>query len=212
MPRQISQAKVIAAIIGAIEGAQRFYESCSGGLWLEQAPEYLLCTSIAAQLHKLEGAKHVTLETHVASTLDEAGAVKRGAPRKELRRNGRFDLVLWWGGELPRAAIEVKNGVWSFRQLQADIARLSRVVLRNAEESSFQFGLMAFYLSAQDNHRTKSKQQVRNLTEHLLAKTREHTPAGIVVTARCSAIHTSGDSSWVAVCFVLRAGPTNRCS
>ena len=203
MPRQIAKDKIVDAVVRGVEDSQHFYEQCSGDCWLWEAPEYLLSTSVAKRLHKLKGAKYVTLESNVHHMLKDAQATTLGAPKKSLRKNGRFDAVVWWGNGSPRAAVELKNNVWSYFQLRKDVKRINSVVQQNKNDSSFQFGLVAFYASCMDSTRTKARKQLEQRTQTLLQRVKEDVSEGISVTMTRGAIHVVEDSAWVATCFVL---------
>ncbi len=151
MPRQIDQSRLFQAILNGVKNAQDFYEDCSGGHWLWEAPEFLISTHIAQSVSKLKGSALVTLESNVRSALSDAAAKSRGAPPTKLRSNGRFDLVIWWGGGTPRAAIEVKNQVVSYSQIYKDVERIQSLVKRKSDSTTFQFGAIVFYTSAQDS-------------------------------------------------------------
>ncbi len=204
MSLQISQAKIISAIINGIERAQLFYEHCSGGYWLWEAPEYLMNINIAQELSEIDGAKYVTLESNVYQTLQASQNRLFGAPKKKLRHSGRFDLVFWWGNGSPRCAIEIKNQVSSYSQILKDIDRLESLIDRNKDNSSFQFSAMAFYTSCLESKNKSAKEIITTRINHLLDQTRNHVSAQITVSMHHSEIISIGDSARVAVCFVLK--------
>jgi len=152
----------------------------------------------------MAGAKYVTLETNVHRTLKDAQGTTCGAPNKSLKKNGPGDSGVLWGNGSPPADVEVKNNVWSYAQIREDIKRVGSVVLQNKENSSFQFGLIAFYSSCIDNTRTKARQQLKRRTSTLLARSQEHVPTGIAVHIARGTIHVVQDSAWVATCLVLK--------
>lgn len=204
MGLQISQAKIISAIINGIERAQLFYEHCSGGCWLWEAPEYLMNINIAQELTAIDGAKYVTLESNVYQTLQASQNRLFGAPKKKLRHRGRFDLVFWWGNGNPRCAIEIKNQVSSYSQILKDIDRLESLIDRNKDNSSFQFGAMAFYTSCIKSTKKSAAEIIKTRINHLLEQTQNHVSAKIAVDMYHSEIISTGDSARTAVCFVLK--------
>lgn len=209
MPHQISQPNIIHAAINGIQDAQNTYVSYSDGEWAWRGPEYLLCANIASRLFKLDGAKHITLESNVTKTLASADAAKRGAPKKSLRKNGRFDIVLWWGSGLPRAVIEVKNGVYSYSQIYMDVERISEALVSSRIRSSIQFGMVAFYISAKDNAKTKAEKQILSILKTLFNHTIDSIPRGAVVSLHHGTIHTVGTSAWVGACLMLKSAPNS---
>lgn len=204
MGLKISQAKIMLAIINGIEQAQLFYENCSGGYWLWTAPEYLININIAQKLTALDGAKYVTWSTNVHQTLRASQDRFFGAPKKKLRHRGRFGLVFWWGNDSPRCAIEVKNQVSSYSQILKDIDRLESLIDRNKDNSSFQFGVMAFYTSCIGSKQKSAAEIITTRINRLLEQTKNHVSAKIAVTMHHGEITSRGDSARVAVCFVLK--------
>lgn len=206
MTRAISVEQCTKAIVLGVQDAQRNYERWSGD-WLWQGPEYLISSHVASRLAILPGACYVTLESGVRNTLKEAGAAHRGHPIKALRSNGRFDVVLWWASGVPRAAIEVKNGVWAFAQIEHDVDRIAAAVSKKLNtESKLQFGAVAFYASTRDNKRSDASKQLKSLNDTLLRKTKQavgNTSKTISVCSVPSRIYKDKDSAWTAMCYVF---------
>lgn len=208
MSRATRKDDAAKSIIKGIEDAQTEYVKWSGGDWIWDAPEYLITTCIAKRLAR---SNYVTLESNVTRMLREAGAVHCGAPSKKLRKNGRFDIVLWRKNGAPRAAIEVKNRVWRFRQIEGDIERLIELVAKKQITSStFQFGAVAFYTCATENNRTKAGDQLKNLDTNLFKqfsslvvkhnRKKEHDLKTRNVPTQ---IYCTGKDAWVARCYVI---------
>ena len=159
---KISIGKITDAIIDGIETAHEQYEEWSGGDWLTLAPEYLITSYIAEKIGDIEGAKYITLESGVKRTMSDAGALSRGRLSNKTRPNGRFDILLWKGNEEPRAIVEVKNAVYTYRKIKADIQRTCEVLSKNSTKSSLQFGVIAFCTDAEDSSRNSGKDILEN--------------------------------------------------
>ena len=142
-PGPVPMEAVINKTLSGIAKAQRDYNAWSG-LWLWEAPEYMLTTYIAKELWTIPGSKYLTLEPKVRRTLKNAGGVGRGRTPKFARLDGRFDIVLWWKNGTPRAVIEVKKEIGYPYKIKKDIERIS-TMLRT--RNSLRYGLIAFYTS-----------------------------------------------------------------
>lgn len=166
MPHQVPIKTIVDATIKGISKAQSDYESWSGGDWLWNAPEYLSTTYVAREIgleSEDKGTQYVTMEHGTKAAIVDAGAKGRGKLHGKMRPNGRVDLLLWWADGTPRAPIEIKCQVSVFSQIKADIDRIEKIIHRNSTESSFQFGIMAFYTSvaARDGNAAKEKMKIR---------------------------------------------------
>ena len=64
-----------------------------------------------------------------------------------MRANGRVDILLWWAEGDPRAVIEIKNGVYIYRKIKKDVARICQMLKRKSKKSSLEFGVISFYMS-----------------------------------------------------------------
>ena len=199
-PGPVPMKAVIKKTLSGIAKAQRDYEAWSGGLWLWQAPEYMLTMYIAKELWTMPGSKHLTLESNVKRTLEDAGGMGRGKISEAARLGGRSDIVLWWwSNDMPRAVIEVKNQVSdSATEIKQDIKRISTMLRKR--DNSFQCGLVAFYTSRWDREgdgegaRSTIKDRLVNIkqeTRKILGK--EHR-----LSRHDSRIRVDGDSAWVA--------------
>ncbi|MFD1007829.1 hypothetical protein [Oceanisphaera ostreae] len=78
MSKQISIPSVINAILSGFEDSQKNYQEWSGGSWLWEAPEYLICSTVAKNISEIEGSKFITLENGSTKTLEDAGARGQG--------------------------------------------------------------------------------------------------------------------------------------
>lgn len=139
---------IIDTMISAGEKAVRDYVAVSKYPF-KDAPEYVLNTYLALSLSRLPQVA-VRLEQHVGETQSSAGAMRKGRPSVNERRNGRFDFVIFWGrNKLPRALVEVKSplGRIEKQRIAPDFERLCKT-LSASKTSSLQFCAFAVYLHA----------------------------------------------------------------
>ncbi len=173
VPKQIPIPNILDAILSGFSEARQNYEEWSGGFWLWQAPEYLISSTVAGSISKLNGPKYITLEHGSTSTLEDAGARGRGRLPKDIREKGKVDILLWWGTDTPRGIIEIKNQIYSLQQYENDIKRIGKFLNRNIHESSLQFGVLAFYESAMTGKRKKATYKVRDKVKSVYLRTKE---------------------------------------
>jgi len=205
MPRQISQTVCAQAVIDGISEAQNNYALWSGGEWLWAAAEYMLTVHVAKALAELEGANFVTIEHNGHDALNNAGAVAPGPKPKNARLNGRFDLLLWWGGGTPRAVIELKNQPICMNTCTKDFNRISSVLSIGQENSSLQFGLFGFYTSAKDGSRKGAEEKVQDKINTITGLATNCIGSRCKINAYQSDITTDDtDSAWAAGCLLIK--------
>lgn len=204
MPAQIPIQKIVSSTLEGIVQAQRSYEKWTEGDWLWNAPEYLLTTFIADKISRIDGAKYITLENSAKDALDDAGAIGKGKLHSKIRASGRFDVVLWWGNYTPRAIIEVKNQISQLKHTKADLQRISQVLKRKSDASSFQFGLMAFYTSASDGKDFSAKEILKKRIENMYAEAKDLLSDEFDVSIHKKSIRTDEDSAWLAAALLIK--------
>lgn len=140
-----------------ISKAQKEYEYWTGGYWLWEAPEYMVTTYIARQISTISDRTfYLTLENNVRDGIKDAGGGK-GRPRKDLRFNGKFDILLWWANGTPRAIIEVKNQVPGYSKIKYDASRISAAL---SQQNTIRCGFIAYYTSLADSTGKLAKNRV----------------------------------------------------
>lgn len=143
--------------LAGISKAQKEYEDWTGGYWLWEAPEYMVTTYIARQISTISDKSfYLTLENNVRDGIRDAGGAS-GRPRKALRFNGKFDILLWWANGTPRAIIEVKNQVTGFSKIKDDVSRISAALKR---QNTIRCGFIAYYTSLADGEYKLAKNRV----------------------------------------------------
>ena len=164
MSGPIPKENIAKACVSGIKSAQKQYENMSGD-WVYWAPEYFITSCIAQKLHQQKGNKYITIENSAYEALNEAGAIGRGRLHRDIRSNGRFDIILWWAKGDPRAVIEIKNRVFNRTQYEPDLKRIMGVLSRKSLKSSIQFGIFAFYMAA---NQSKKKSAMNIMQQRLL--------------------------------------------
>lgn len=204
MPAQISIAEIAKGALKGIIRAQKEYKKWSGGEWLWCAPEYFSTVFVAQEIAKLEGSKYVTVENCARSAIDDAGAMGRGRLHSKIRANGRFDILVWWADETPRAPIEVKCQVASVGKIKTDLHRIEKVLYRNKAASSFQFGMVVFYTSCRDGKGVSAKDKLVKRIENIKSDCGQLIQ-GCAMQMISSKIYTDGDSAWAASVVILKS-------
>lgn len=207
MPKQISITLIMDAAIRGMNKAQKDYELWSGGCWLWEAPEYFAGTYVAQSIANTagkDGPWYLTMENGAKQAIADAGAVGCGKLHNKIRHRGRFDLLLWWGSEMPRAPIEIKCQVTQFKKIQEDIERLEKVIHRKETESSIQFGMSVFYTSAKDKTGKAAKEKTERRIAAIIDATRSHIGANTELVVSKSRIKVDCDSAWSVVALALK--------
>lgn len=167
-----SGIELINAMIRGGEKAVSDFSHISGGEWFDEAPEYFLTTYVAWSVGNLEST-HALLEVSVDQTRKKAGATCLGRPASHQRRNGRFDVVVYWSNDKPRGAVELKSPIWSATEnkIKPDIDELCAVLNAN-KDSTFQFCAYVYYASAGDPKRKhdNASQRLRELIARIYEK------------------------------------------
>lgn len=215
MPGPISGLELVEAMIRSGEQAVKDFSSISGGEWFDAAPEYFLTTYIARSVGN-QGNAYALLEASVDETRKEADASRSGRAAKHERRNGRFDVVLYWKNGYPRAAVEIKSPVWTATEAQIfpDIDRLCSSLVAN-KDSSFQFGAFLFYASVCDPtfKHDNASQRMRGLLGRLEGKAIERASGkGAEAILISGAVHRGKEEesgAWsIASLVITRVGGT----
>lgn len=206
---RIAKSEIINACLNGVISSHKQYFDMSG-YWLWSAPEYFITTIIAQNLFGIDGKKYVTLENNALDGLYDSNALGKGKLHRDIRSNGRFDLLFWWGYDQPRAVIEVKNRVTNKTQYEADIKRIKGVLNRKSEESTIEFGSFVFYTETLD---TKGNDKSSLKKIDIRIETIESNVADILgdqfqfETIKEPFYCPDEKAAWAAVCIVIK-----RCS
>ena len=137
MPYDVNE--VAEKVLNGISQARNDYRRWSQGEDLNRAPEYVITTSIARAVSRLDDAR-VTVETRVQYDI--------------------VDIVLWMN-KREKVIIEIKKTANRYNYILNDLRKVCRI-LRN--ERSLQFGLVAYYIS--DSGRIDTERNVeQNVNE-----------------------------------------------
>lgn len=168
--------ELLHCLIHGGERAVADFMKLSGGEWFNEAPEYFLTTYLAMSVQKLEKT-YALLEVHVGTTRKEAGASRLGRPANKERRNGRFDIVIYWANGNPRGAIEVKSPlhIVADNKLRPDFDRLCTSLSANSD-SSFQFGAFVYYADVSDPIRKhdNASGKLRELIDNIHCRAKDY--------------------------------------
>ena len=164
---------IVNKTLAGISEAQKRYEYWTGGRWLWEAPEYMVTTYIAKHISGIEDKSfYLTLEHKVRDAIDEAGGLPPGKPPDVLRRNGKFDILVWWANETPRAVIEVKKQVKRFSDIKADVSRICAIL--SIPDTSFRCGFIAYYTSRGDHNGESVKEVVSERAKRVSSGLKSH--------------------------------------
>ena len=165
MGKQIAINVIIDHVLDGIVTAQNEYVKMSGGLWLWNAPEYLITVNVAQSLLKCDGTLYVTLENSVYNALKDAGGIGKGILQYDMRHNGKMDLLIWYAKNDPRGIIEIKNQISGYDPIISDIKRIKAMLIK---DSTMQFGLSCFYDSAAKNDKKSAFEKVNTKFQKVL--------------------------------------------
>ena len=160
--------------------------------------------TFAQKISKLDGAKYLTLENSARSAIEDAGARGIGKLHTKMRANGRFDVLLWWGGYSPRAVIEVKNQIGCVDAIKDDLLRIKEVLKRKSGDSSFQFGVVAYYTSVRDNKEFSAKERLEKRIDNIFNDAKSLIGEEFSIVPFNKNIRVEDDSAWSAAAILIR--------
>lgn len=153
---------MLQAIVGATKATQDRYEKMSGGLWLDDAPEYFLTSQLSVELNDRLGL-YCTLEEPMVNF-----PLGRGAPGHQLRRNGKADIALWGDDDQIVAIVEVKNNVYH----TSCTDDLHRLAIFSRRVSGRPIGAFAYFQTIEARHE-KACRELSKLSQNNLRQTIE---------------------------------------
>lgn len=109
MPGQISQLKIINAVLDGIENAEKTYEQWSRGEWLAYSAEYVITVFVATSIMKIPGSKYLTIEHGCRDAIDQH-VVKEGENWRVFLDHMDV-LILSFGGQVihPELLLKLKT-------------------------------------------------------------------------------------------------------
>jgi len=164
---KIGKDEILDKCINGIKKSFKEYLKWSDDEWLWNAPEYLITVNIAKELSAIEGAKFITLEDNIKKTLKTANAKIKGKLSKNIRPDGRSDIVLWWGKGTPRGIIEVKNAIYRKDNLEDDLNRIYGLLKKS---SDIEFGITTFYIDRNYKNGNATKTLERRINNEFIEK------------------------------------------
>ena len=205
MHKKTSTIQLIRAMLNGIDEAMKSYKKWSGGEWLWNAPEYLITVKILENIAKgVDEEEYITLEDNVDYILDIAGAKGRGKYSRNIRKNGRFDIVVWWEDCTPRTIIEVKNDVYGVNKILKDIDRIREVLKRKQKISTIQSAFIAFYINRQyksGDAKNKIEQKAYKIKDDILTRYKD---LQCTLHFRGNDTHNNDNDAWASVVLELK--------
>lgn len=210
---KLSKENALLGVQTGIIKAHENYEDMAG-ISLYYAPEYLVTVSIANKIKSL-GECWVTLEGNVDETIRLSGSKRTGRPRSTIRKDGRFDVVLWFANGVPRAVIEVKHPLYlptdAFRK---DILRMRDVLVSNRKAGgSIEFCSLGFWMDAENPQRKHQspEHRIQERYDRLVEEAKTLVSKESDITVRLSEqpiikpyISEAGEPcAWAACCITL---------
>jgi hypothetical protein len=207
MPRQISQERITEAILDGICNAEKAYEKWSGGEILAYTAEHVLYGFLAKSIMKIPGSKYIEIEPRCKVIIEAACGKRRGRLPKAARPEGHIDMLLWWADNTPRAVIEIKNNVYNYSgQCDTDIKRIVKML--SMSNTTLQFGIFAFYSSADGGKRKKAKTKLENRFNSIQSRINDAYGKNFKVSGSQKIVnYTNIDnniSAWSGSCIVMK--------
>lgn len=203
MSKQISIDKIVNATLSGIINSQKQYDKWSGGIWLFNAPEYIITMNVAKRISEVNGPKFITLENNSSDALSDAGVRGRGRLPRDIIKKGRVDIILWWGNDTPRAAIEIKKYIYDFTKYEKDIKRIKQYLLRE-----YQFGILAYFDWAEDGRHKSATIKIDDKILRLKSSIITILGKGFLVSSKRSTIYKTQYGNWCASCILIRKNTT----
>ena len=140
--------------------------------------EYWLTARVAEGLWKVCGNKSVKLESSVKKTICDAQG-KQGRPANDLRRDGRYDIVLYKKKitkdkkRTPRAIIEIKNSLYPMTMKTGKVMKDVERVVASMNTADFEFGVVGYGIARSDGPNKEGKEQLEGHAKDIGEKARK---------------------------------------
>ena len=198
----VSREKVFKAILGGIKKSQTDHYNMTGsGMW--EGPEYWITTYVGRSLWKLCGDGYVVLESGSNSTLDDAGR-KSGRPPLVVK-NKRYDIVLYFSNETPRAVIEIKN-----EQPQKAVLKDVDRVVAALKSTELRFGAVGYFYSASGGKNKSAREKVRDYCQGLTKCAVETAVKDNFKAASLDYVSGDTNDAWLAGCIKIERKQGNK--
>ena len=182
---------IIKKTLRGISKARKDYKKWSG-LWLWQAPEYMITTYIAKEIAT---DYYVTLEQDAGELSPGPGKLSKDARRK--LEGGRFDIVVWNDDDTPIVIIEVKNRVSGFSKISGDVENICSMVKR---KNSLQYGLVAYYTEWKETDAVSAEKGTSERVESVKNEAYDYiNQKGGLKLSQYSTLKVVGDAAWAGV-------------
>jgi len=111
---------------------------------------------------------------------------------------------LWWGSYLPRAVIELKNQITKIDPIKGDIERILKVLGRKKKDTSFQFGVVAYYTSCKDNKEFSAKERLQKRIDNIYRDAKSMIGDENQIYSYSKNVRVENDSAWVAAALLIK--------
>ena len=184
------------AVIAGIKKAQAEYEKITAGVWW-QGPEYWVTIHVAKKLQSINNEGPIVLELGSNDVREEAGRKNKGR-LPNLVKGKRYDIVVYFKNEKPRAVVEIKS--WQDQQRILDDVEKVIAALRTAK---LRFGAVGYFYKKEGGANKSAKEKIEDYIKELNRLT------GIAATdhnykiGSNEYIRTVDYSAWVAGCITI---------
>jgi len=207
MPRQISQERITEAILDGINNAEEAYEQWSGRNILGSSAEHVVYVFIAKAIWEIPGSKIIKIEQRCKDVIKEACGNRRGKLAQATRSEGHIDILLSWAKDKPRAIIEIKNNVYNYAgQCDADIKRITTLLL--IPGTTLQFGIFAFYSSADDGKIKTARKKLENRYYSIKSRIEAAYGKSFKISGNQKVVEytniNNNTSAWAGSCIVMK--------
>jgi hypothetical protein len=187
---------------GIAEAKSTYSAWTARGAYFAWVPEYVITVSVARTLSQWCSWLTVWPEYRLADAMRDAGM--GGGPRCHVGDNRRADLLLCWGGDRPRALIEVKRNVESWARIATDVERLQTLLSTADGPGSFELGMVAFSSTVPGNgHDCRALDRLNDRLARVAALARSITLPGWRCGFRSRTAEFDGHEYWAAGAVVL---------
>ena len=173
-----SQQEIVNSVIQGIKTAKYNYSNWTADeIYLSYAPVKFLSIHVSQEIAKLDNAPEIFIDATVADIL-RCSLAKRDGFRTFMKEKYLTPDVLCLtlderfehksdNDSVSRVIMSLKNGVRNVQEdYKGDVEKMCKMIDRkNAEDSSLDYGLFAFYLDISNTARKKSEKRLSEIIE-----------------------------------------------
>lgn len=196
-----TNSSIVNAVLAGVADARHTYAAWTRNSgYFAWAPEYLITVSVAQSLWEWCPPLTVWPEFRLSDALRQNNP---GHVRTQTRTDAtrRADLLLYRGGPLPHAIVEVKRNVDGWAKIAADIERLRTSVL--IPGSAFELGVIAFSCTQIGGSKVKGGCILKDRLSRLADCVDEIRVPGWQCRLTARDVNFDGHEHWAAAAVVL---------